>query len=636
MTNRQSTFWSKPVVVSLAVVAIGSVGALISGPILAAMQTPSSPASGPQTVIRVDQVGYVADEKKTAFVLGSDAPMNATFTLRNAAGESVAAGELGASRGSWNSQYSSVHTIDFSSVTESGNYTLSLTGATATEVAVHIDTAAALLTPLIGANVRFFQAQRDGADVIPTIQGRQPSHLNDTTAAVYATPTFVEDDEVLAGALTPTGVIRDVEGGWFDAGDYLKFTGTTAYATADLLLATRTLGEAGSTPIPGLAEEAAHGLAWLIKMWDEEAGVLYAQVGTGVGNDAVLSDHDVWRLPEVDDSEPAAEGEPEWWIAHRPVFAANEPGQPVPPNLAGRVAAAFALAAQTVDDTADAEVWLDRAAAVYEAADRSNEAAVFSAFPHSFYPEESSNDDMEFAAAELVLAANRLGDPRADGWLAEGSQWAERYISGEHLSTLELADVSALGHADLITAGAANASLLVEDLRRQLDDGVALAGVDPFASGVEQTSFDAVPHAFGLATTAALYERVTGEHNYADFASQQRSWVFGANAWGASFMVGAGEVTPHCPEHQVANLAGQGPLEGAVVNGPNAAELLDDDGGFDEMAPCSFSGPPESPFVAFDGHGARYVDHVGAWQTVEPAIDFTSTAAYSLALSATK
>jgi hypothetical protein len=32
----------------------------------------------------------------------------------------------------------------------------------------------------------------------------------------------------------------------------------------------------------------------------------------------------------------------------------------------------------------------------------------------------------------------------------------------------------------------------------------------------------------------------------------------------------------------------------------------------------------------------RYVDDVGAWQTVEPALDFTSTAAYSLALTATQ
>ncbi|WP_407287293.1 hypothetical protein [Streptomyces sp. BP-8] len=39
-----------------------------------------------------------------------------------------------------------------------------------------------------------------------------------------------------------------------------------------------------------------------------------------------------------------------------------------------------------------------------------------------------------------------------------------------------------------------------------------------------------------------------------------------------------------------------------------------------------------NPFAAFDGHG--YMDHVGAWQTVESADDFTATALLSFTLSA--
>ena len=54
------------------------------------------------------------------------------------------------------------------------------------------------------------------------------------------------------------------------------------------------------------------------------------------------------------------------------------------------------------------------------------------------------------------------------------------------------------------------------------------------------------------------------------------------------------------------------------------------------MKECSFAGLDGTTFTEFDGHDARYVDYVGAWQTVEPALDFTSTAAYSLALTATQ
>ncbi|MFC8670648.1 glycoside hydrolase family 9 protein [Streptomyces sp. NPDC057199] len=43
---------------------------------------------------------------------------------------------------------------------------------------------------------------------------------------------------------------------------------------------------------------------------------------------------------------------------------------------------------------------------------------------------------------------------------------------------------------------------------------------------------------------------------YTAFAGRQRGWALGANAWGTSFVIGAGEVHPHCPEHQLANLRG--------------------------------------------------------------------------------
>ncbi|MEH3088830.1 MAG: hypothetical protein PGN24_04230 [Microbacterium arborescens] len=38
------------------------------------------------------------------------------------------------------------------------------------------------------------------------------------------------------------------------------------------------------------------------------------------------------------------------------------------------------------------------------------------------------------------------------------------------------------------------------------------------------------------------------------------------------------------------------------------------------------------PYSTFDGRGSRYLDDVGAWQTVEPAIDFTATALLAMTL----
>lgn len=115
-------------------------------------------------------------------------------------------------------------------------------------------------------------------------------------------------------------------------------------------------------------------------------------------------------------------------------------------------------------------------------------------------------------------------------------------------------------------------------------------------------------------------------------ASGQRNWVLGLNAWGSSFVIGAGSVSPRCAAHQVANLAKAGPLVGAVVNGPNRASLLRDLNGFDTMRSCSAKAGSR-PFSDYDGKGARYADQVGAWQTVEPAIDFTANAVLAFSLS---
>ncbi|MFD9192625.1 glycoside hydrolase family 9 protein [Streptomyces phaeochromogenes] len=609
-------------------------------------------ADAAQVAVRVDQVGYLRGEKKQAYVMGPSAALaGARFKVVDAKGKAVAAGRLGAVTGRWNAKYPSVRTADLSALNTPGTYRVVLTGTAAgRSPAFRVADARELMTPLVRDNVRFLQAQRDGADVLPAgaLPGgglkHGPSHLADKDATVYADPEYDEEgNELLDERLTPTGDRADVSGGWFDAGDFLKFTGTTSYSVAELLLAQRDLPH-----MKELSAEATHGLDWLDKMWDEDSETLYAQVGIGAGNENVRTDHDVWRLPEADDRLDVSPGDPDYTIKHRPVFRANDPGEPITPSLAGRVAAVFALAAQrTADsDPEQAQDWLDKAATVYDLADTDPDPdePLFTAFPSAFYPEDSWQDDMEFAGAELSLAAGQLGDDRESDWTADSARWARAYLDSDVKGTLNVADVSALAHVDLATAldgtrtNGIGGEELYEDLRRQLEDGVDRAGHDPFGAGAVYDDFDAVPHTFGLVATARLYARATGDTRYAAFAGQQRGWALGANAWGTSFMIGAGDVYPHCPEHQLANLRGSHDgkgaiLRGAVVNGPNEASKLEELNGFPTMKKCT-AAPPTGAWTDFDGKGARYVDDVGAWQTVEPALDFTTTALLAFALTA--
>src|SRR5262249_22592767 len=145
----------------------------------------------------------------------------------------------------------------------------------------------------------------------------------------------------------PLGTRVDASGGWWDAGDYLKFLQTTSY-TVDLLLAgvrdfPAQMGTGSTTA--NFSAEARFGTDWLLRMWDAPTRTLYYQVGIGEGTAKTVGDHDIWRLPQADDTFNG--NDPLYrYIRNRPVFRAGEPGSPISPNLAGRDAAALALCSQ--------------------------------------------------------------------------------------------------------------------------------------------------------------------------------------------------------------------------------------------------------------------------------------------------
>jgi len=258
-------------------------------------------------------------------------------------------------------------------------------------------------------------------------------------------------------------------GGWYDAGDYLKFTHTTAYGDIVLYAAERALG--GASPST-LDSEAHFGTKWLSQMWDQRTKTsLYA-------------------------------------------MADLNPGQLV------------------------------------------------TALPYAFYPEDTWRDDMELGATELALAAQAL-HKNATPYLTDAANFAKGYIASDGGDTFNLYDTSALAHADLTKALAAagNPSVavtkaqLVADLKHQVQTGATRAATDIFHAGGVYGDFDVDSHTFGLLATQALYKQASGDASFDGFATQQRNWLFGANAWGASFMVGEGTSYPKCMQHQISNIA---------------------------------------------------------------------------------
>jgi endoglucanase len=619
--------------------------ALVLVAVVAVLVLASAPAPVVSTgQIRVDQVGYGIAESKQAYLMANDAVPGAKFTVLDSTGRTALTGVIGANLGRWSNSFGAVHAIDFSGVSKPGTYRISVTGAvTATSPSFKIGTTADLFTPLVAANVEFFQAQRDGSNVVAGRLNRKPSHLADKQAFIYDTPQFkgTGGDEP-AEPLKRVGGPIDVEGGWFDAGDFVKFTHATSYALSELLYAQR----AKSTP--ELDAETAFGLKWLDKMWDEDNVVLYAQVGIGTGSAELkfLGDHDVWRLPEDDDELNVEPGDEKYFIKHRPVFRAAAPGQQISPNLAGRVSATFALAAQVEAERnpALARRYLDEAASIFAMARTSNVGELVTAFPHEYYPEDSWADDLEYGATELALAGHALDDSRAHGWTKTATHWAKRYLDSGYKSTLNLYDTSALAHHDLVRllrGGAVSGAEVTEeqligDLERQLRQAAAAAASSPFGTAAKVNSFDAGTLSFGFAATAQLHRSLTGDKTYDRLGTQQRNFTLGSNAWGTTFVVGVGTSFPLCPHHQAANIAGDPGggsriLFGAVINGPNAP------GQFERLSQTPEGAKPcTKPYTRpFDSTTSRFVDGLTSWRTSEPAIDFTSTAALAFTLTAT-
>ncbi len=621
----------------------------------------------PAALVRVNQVGYPAGASKRAYLMAGADATGAAFTVRNASNAIVFTGTVGAKLGSWNHPYLFVHPIDFGVVTAAGTYTIALSGSfAATSPAFKIDTGQNVYAQALANALSFYQTERDGANYVPGANGLRtaPAHLNDATARVYVTPA-VNSSGHFSGDLTPVvpELHVDGSGAWWDAGDYIKGVETLSYAVAMLLHGTREFpAQMGSASVgANFTSEVKFGADFLLRMWDDRSPTdggqaLYYQVGIGTGNSQITGDHDLFRLPQEDDTFGGTD--PRFrYIRNRPVFRAGPPDSLVSPNLAGRSAAALAIAFQLFksSDAAFANKCLLAAQHLFAHANTAPSGNLTTYVPFSFYPETEWLSDLELGAVELYFAV--ASGPGTAGWpagltttdplfyLRAAAHWASAYMSSsdDAIDTLNLYDVSGIAHYDLhkaIAQASAPAGLetsqaaLVADLKKALDGALAKAHADAFEFGFPWSVWDTASHGTGLAVMASEYDELTGTSAYAEWSGRWLGNILGANAWGSSFIVGDGTTFPHCIHHQVANITGalDGTvpiLRGAVVEGPNGTLYQ---GFVTGMRNC----PPDDsdPFAPFNSNQAKFKDDIESFSTVEPAVDLSATSPLAFARQA--
>ncbi len=223
LRHRPSALTLSDVAVSIAVIVA-----------LVLMFAPRSVKAAGAAFVRVNQVGYAAGATKRAYLMASGAETGATFSVKDARGSIVYSAAVGAKLGSWSSKYPDVYALDFDSLTRPGTYTISVSGPIASvSPGFPIGPAVQVYGGALSNALYFYQNERDGADFIRSALRTAPGHLNDEHAMTYLTPKFDSNDNII-GDLTPLGTRIDASGGWWDAGDYLKFVETTSY-TVDMM-----------------------------------------------------------------------------------------------------------------------------------------------------------------------------------------------------------------------------------------------------------------------------------------------------------------------------------------------------------------------------------------------------------------
>ena len=662
------------------------------------------PASAESLFVRVSQVGYETGNGPFRAYLMSKTPLSTTtsFHVVNSAGQTLVSAPVGASLGTWSNSSTltySVYALDFT-VPGGDTYTISIPGHPAAVSPVFAVDAPAVLYPGLLLNSKFFyETERDGPNFIQNALRTAPGHLNDQHATVYQTPPLNSDDLIITTGtpLTPTGQVIDASGGWWDAGDYIKYVETVSYTVALQEIGVRDFpsqmgpsaphnppappaslsyaGNATGAPSsPDFSSEAEFGIRFLMKMWDDNSRTLFYQVGNSQDwlNFSYLSDYDIWRLPQADDNWDGCSADAHF-ICNRPVFAAGPAGSPISPNLAGRLAADFAVCYQ-LNRTAKPDLanrCLKNAEDIFDLADTSfaepapsvdggtcTSGCLLTIIPFDGYGETVWSDDMELGATELYLALQSAGGaahlpsglPHTNPmfYLKQAAQFAKNYIHNVYnagsADTLNLYDVSGLAHFELYRAlrlagnpsGLAVTQAGIKDqLLKQVGDAITQAGTDAWGFGAAWNS-DTTSHGAGISVMASEAHYLTGSRNYDTYSERWLANILGANPWGSSFIVGEGSTFPNCIQHQVANLAGalNGTSGGTPVLWGAASEGPSDEatsGLLDGMIKCPGNGG--NPFKVFDGNDgsfnpsnvAVYKDNVQSFTTTEPAIDLTAT-----------
>jgi hypothetical protein len=231
------------------------------------------------------------------------------------------------------------------------------------------------------------------------------------------------------------------------------------------------------------------------------------------------------------------------------------------------------------------------------------------------YEETTWADDMEWGAAELFRATQErryLDDAKRYAKLAATESWMGKEQTG-HYQYYPFMNVGHFRLYDLVDRDFKK--LLAGYYSEWIESCVRAGERNPYRVGVPfiWCSNNLI---VALVTQCLLYERMTGDHQYREFAAKQRDWLLGRNPWGYSMFGEIGAVSPKHPHLMTMELTGR-PVRGGLVDGPVYERI------FKSLKGVTITEP--DPLAQFQGP-AVYHDDIQDYSSNEPTMDGTASA----------
>ncbi|KAK3581340.1 hypothetical protein CHS0354_016184 [Potamilus streckersoni] len=358
---------------------------------------------------------------------------------------------------------------------------------------------------------------------------------------------------------------HDLSGGWYDAGDHVKFNLPMAMSTHILLWGfikfQDAYRQAGQTNM--MCDMIKWPLDYFLKCWIPESETYYVQVGDGG------PDHGYW-------------GRPENMNMWRPAFkvTASNGGSDVAGDTASAFAAGYIVFNTICGDTAYANRLLQAGKSIYEFA--KNHQKIYSqSVPQAagFYGSGGFRDELSLAAAWLYKATNDgryLNEARQfhDGGVPWSLSWEDKRIAG----TLLLYEITQDGSYKNDVMG----------FVRSYKPG---GGITYTPCGLAyRDQWGANRYAANAAFIAVMAAADGIETNdFVTWAMSQINYILGDNKYHISYEIGFGSHYPEHPHHRGsscptstnwcdAGAGGPNPnlLKGALVGGPDNQDNYDD------------------------------------------------------------